>query len=65
MAGSIAGQIAGFNKVETKLDEYLTQKALDGLFLKLALEEEKIRTNPMARVTEILKRVFGSKEASQ
>lgn len=65
LAGSIAGQIAGFKKVETKLDEYLTQKALDGLFLKLALEEEKIRTNPMARVTEILKRVFGSKEASQ
>lgn len=65
LAGSLAGQIAGFKKVEVKLDEYLTQKALDGLFLKLALEEEKIRTNPLARVTDILKRVFGSKEANQ
>ncbi len=65
LAGSLAGQIAGFKKVEVKLDEYLTQKALDGLFLKLALEEEKIRTNPLARVTDIMKRVFGSKEANQ
>jgi hypothetical protein len=59
-AGSAVGQIAGFEKVETKLDTYLTEKALDGLFLKLAKEEEKIRTNPGARVTELLKRVFGS-----
>lgn len=64
LAGSLAGQIAGFKKVEIKLDEYLTQKALDGLFLKLAVEEEKIRTDPVARVTDILKRVFGSKEAN-
>ena len=61
LAGSVVGQIAGYQKVETKLDTYLTQKALDGLFLKLAIEEEKIRTNPSARVTDILKRVFGGK----
>lgn len=60
LAGSVAGQIAGFNKVETKLDDYLTKKALDGLFLKLANEEEKIRTDPVARVTDILKRVFSN-----
>ena len=64
LAGSLTGQIAGLKKVETKLDQYLTQKALDGLFVKLALEEEKIRTDPVARVTDILKRVFGSKEAT-
>jgi len=61
LAGSTVGQIAGYKKVETKLDAYLTEKALDGLFLKLAKEEEKIRTNPAARVTDILKRVFGGK----
>lgn len=59
LAGSLAGQIAGFNKVEVELDSYLTNKALDGLFLKLAQEEAKIRTDPMARVTDILRRVFG------
>lgn len=64
LAGSLTGQIAGLKTVDTKLDQYLTQKALDGLFLKLALEEEKIRTDPLARVTDILRRVFGSKEAT-
>lgn len=64
LAGSMAGQIAGLNKVEVELESYLTQRALDGLFVKLALEENKIRTDPMARVNDILKRVFGSKEAT-
>ena len=47
-------------KVETDLTRYVTNKALDGLFLKLAGEEKKIRENPAARVTDLLKRVFGS-----
>jgi hypothetical protein len=47
-------------KVETDLVKYTTGKALDGLFLKLAAEEKKIRTNPAARVTELLQKVFGS-----
>ena len=42
------------------LDEYLTNKALDGLFLKIEAEEKRIRKDPMARVNSILKRVFGS-----
>lgn len=42
------------------LDEYVTDKALDGLFLKLAEEERKIRRDPAARVTDLLKEVFGS-----
>ncbi|TCO09117.1 DUF4197 domain-containing protein [Natronoflexus pectinivorans] len=65
LAGSLAGQIAGFNTVEINLDEYLTHQALDGLFLKLAEEEAKIRTNPAARVTALLERVFGSSEAQR
>lgn len=60
IANSLVGQVAGFNPVETNLDVYLTDKALEGLFLKIAQEEERIRENPAARVTEILKRVFGS-----
>ena len=59
VANSVVGQVAGFEAVDIKLDTYLTQKALDGLFLKLANEEEKIRTDPLARVTNLLKRVFG------
>jgi len=47
-------------KVETDLTRYVTNKALDGLFLKLAGEEQKIRQDPAARVTDLLKRVFGS-----
>jgi hypothetical protein len=61
VAGSMVGQVAGFKKVEVQLDSYLTNKALDGIFLKLAEEEAEIRNDPAARVTEILKRVFGSR----
>ncbi len=42
------------------LDRYITNKALDGLFLKLAEEEQRIRENPWARSTDLLKKVFGS-----
>jgi hypothetical protein len=37
----------------------VTDKALDGLFLMVGQEERKIRTNPAARVTDLLKAVFG------
>ena len=41
------------------LDDYVVGKSLDGLFYTLAQEEQKIRTNPAARVTDLLKEVFG------
>ena len=41
------------------LDAYVTGKALDGLFLTLAEEEARIRRDPVARTTALLKRVFG------
>lgn len=44
--------------VNTKLDDYATRKAIDGLFVKLAEEEKQIRKDPLARVTDILKKVF-------
>ena len=42
------------------VDQYVTGKALDGLFLKLAEEEKRIRQDPVARSTALLKKVFGS-----
>lgn len=51
------------NKVSTDLNAYVTQKAMDGIFLQVGLEEQKIRKNPVARTTEILKKVFGSQLA--
>ena len=44
--------------VNTDLTAYVTQKALDGLFYQIGLEEQNIRENPAARVTAILKKVF-------
>jgi hypothetical protein len=41
------------------LDDYVTNKSLDGLFHVVAEEEKKIRTNPAARTTDLLKTVFG------
>ena len=42
------------------LDQYVTDRALDGLFFMLAEEERKIREDPAARTTELLKKVFGN-----
>ena len=43
------------------LDDYVTNKALDGLFIMMAEEERKIREDPAARVTDLLKKVFGGR----
>ncbi len=40
------------------LDNYITQKALDGLYLMIAAEERRIRQDPVARTTELLRKVF-------
>jgi hypothetical protein len=42
------------------LDQYVTDKAISGLFVMLAEEEKNIRTNPQARATDLLKQVFGN-----
>ncbi|MBU3663960.1 MAG: DUF4197 domain-containing protein, partial [Bacteroidetes bacterium] len=50
-----------FPQIKTNsLSEHVTQKALNGLFLKVSEEERKIRKDPLHRVNEILKKVFGS-----
>jgi hypothetical protein len=51
------------NKINTDLAAYVTGRALDGIFYQLGLEEQKIRKDPVARSTEILKKVFGSRLA--
>ncbi|QJX48438.1 DUF4197 domain-containing protein [Hymenobacter taeanensis] len=47
--------------VQTDLNQYATGKAIDGLFTLIAQEEANIRENPVARTTDLLKRVFGRK----
>lgn len=51
--------VAGIPSLD--LDTYVTNKALDGLFTMVAEEEKKIRTNPAARTTDLLRKVFGGK----
>lgn len=48
--------------VNPDLDGYVCDRAINGLFKLIGDEEKNIRTNPLARGTEILKKVFGSKE---
>jgi L-2-hydroxyglutarate oxidase LhgO len=48
------------DKVSFDLDQYVTTKSLDGLFYMVGQEEKKIRTDPAARVTDLLKKVFGT-----
>jgi len=49
------------DRLNLDLDDYVTAKALDGLFYMVAEEERKIRQDPAARVTKLLKDVFGGK----
>ncbi len=49
------------DRLSFDLDQYTTDKGLDGLFYMLAQEEQKIRQNPAARVTELLKKVFAKR----
>jgi len=43
------------------IDQYVTEKTTDGIFYVVAQEEKKIRTNPAARATDLLKEVFGGR----
>ena len=49
-------------KLNPNLDEYATDKAIQGLFIMIAKEEKNIRNNPGARTTELLRKVFGSQK---
>ena len=62
LATSTLGQFAGLKKVDVKLEDYILEQALKGMFLKIAEREKDIRTNAKARVTPLLQKVFGSKK---
>lgn len=62
-AYNTATKFTGGEKVEPNLTEYVTNRSIDGLFKLIADEEENIRENPGARVTDLLKKVFGSDQA--
>jgi hypothetical protein len=51
-------EYVGNNAID--LDDYVTHKALDGLFKMIGEEEKKIRDNPAARSTELMQKVFGA-----
>ena len=59
---SAYNKVPGHSPVNTDLDQYVCDRAIDGLFKLVGDEETNIRTNPVARGTDILKKVFGSKE---
>lgn len=52
--------ITGGEKIDTDLNAYVTERTIDGLFHVVEQEENKIRKDPAARVTDILTKVFGS-----
>ncbi len=54
-----AAKLAGADNVD--IDGYVTERTLDGLFLLIAEEEKRIRENPLARSTDLLKKVFGAR----
>jgi len=60
---SYAGKAASAGLIDQKdadIDRYVTQKAMDGLFLMIAEEEKKLRANPLGAGSALLKKVFGA-----
>jgi len=55
-----AAKLTGGQQLNPDLDAYITQRAIEGLFVLVAQEEDKIRANPAARITDLLAKVFGS-----
>ena len=62
-AYNTATQLTGGEPVDPDLTEYVTNRSIDGLFKLIADEEKEIREDPAARVTDLLKKVFGSEAA--
>jgi hypothetical protein len=60
-ANSLGGTLGGLlGQDALDLDAYVTNKSLDGLFKMVAEEEKRIRENPVARTSDLLKQVFGA-----
>ena len=56
----VYNKIPSVKKINPDLEYYVTRKAIEGLFFMIAEEEIEIRKNPQKRITELLKKVFGS-----
>ncbi len=61
-AVNVYNKIPFIDKANPRLDDYVTQEALDGLFKMVAKEEKAIHDNPAKRVTDLLKRVFAEQD---
>ncbi|MDE2247941.1 MAG: DUF4197 domain-containing protein [Xanthomonadaceae bacterium] len=59
LLGKFGGGKSGNGGNALNLDDYVTAKTLDGLFTEIGDQEQSIRTNPAARTTDLLKKVFG------
>jgi hypothetical protein len=59
IANSTVGRFSRMKPVNVNLEDYVTEKALDALFIKVAAEEKAIRSDPEARITSLLQDVFG------
>ncbi len=60
---AVAGRAAGFgllNRNDANIQQYVTGKTLDGLYLMIGEEEKKIRRDPVSTGSDLLKKVFGS-----
>ncbi len=59
LGGAVNGLLGG-GSGSLDLDKYITDKTLDGLYKYIAMEEKQIRSNPLARSSDLLKKVFGN-----
>lgn len=56
----MVAKLTGKEEINPDLNQYVTTKGIDGLFYMVEQEEAKIRKNPAAQGTDLLKKVFGS-----
>jgi hypothetical protein len=55
-----AAKLGLIDEEDAHLDQYVTERALDGLYLMIAEEEKAIRANPVGAVGSLAKKVFGA-----
>lgn len=61
--GKFASKAAGIGLIDKKdvdFDAYVTQKAMDGLFVMIAEQERNLRQNPLGAGSDLLKKIFGA-----
>ena len=58
VAQSLVGKLSGMDVMDTTLDEYVLDEATNALFSRIGIEEAKIRKNPLAYTSSIIKKVF-------